>query len=58
MRGDCEPNSKKINKLEEEAIVQYILDESKRGFALTKSSVRDVADRLLRERGGKPVSKN
>jgi hypothetical protein len=27
-RRDCEPNSKRLTKLEEEAIVQRILDES------------------------------
>jgi len=47
-----------MNKLEEEAIVQYILDESERGFAPTKLDICDIADRLLRNRGGKPVGKN
>jgi hypothetical protein len=47
-----------MHKLEEEAIVQRVLNDSARGFAPTKAAVRDMADRLLSERGGKPVGKN
>jgi hypothetical protein len=57
-RRDCEPNSKRLTKLEEEAIVQRILDESLRGVPPSKAHVRDIADRLLRERGRKPTGKN
>jgi hypothetical protein len=57
-RRDCEPNSKRLTKLEEEAIVQRILEESLRGIPPSKANVRDMADRLLRERGGKPTGKN
>jgi hypothetical protein len=57
-RRDCEPNSKRLTKLEEEVIVQRILDESLRGVPPSKAHVRDMADRLLRERGGEPVGKN
>jgi hypothetical protein len=57
-RGDCEPNSKRLTKLEEEAIIQRILNESLRGVPSSKANVRDMADRLLRERGGKPIGKN
>ena len=34
-RRDCEANSKRLNKLEEEAIVKRILKESARGFAVS-----------------------
>ena len=57
-RRDCEPNSKRLTLLEEEAIIQRILDESLRGVPPSKANVRDMADKLLRERGGKPVGKN
>jgi hypothetical protein len=57
-RRDCEPNSKRLTKLEEEVIVQQILNESLRGVPPSKANVQDMADRLLRERGEKPTSKN
>jgi hypothetical protein len=57
-RRDCEANSKRLTKLEEETIVRRVLKESDRGFAPTKADVRDMADRLLQERGSKPVGKN
>jgi len=49
-RRDCEPNSKKLTKLEEEAIIQHILDLDSRGFAPTLDAVRDMANKLLAER--------
>jgi hypothetical protein len=55
---DCEPKSKRLTILEEEAIVQRILDESLRGVPPSKAHVRDMADRLLKERGGNPTGKN
>jgi hypothetical protein len=57
-RRDCEPNSKRLNKLEEEAIVERILEESARGFAPTKADVRAMADKLLQERESNPTGKN
>jgi hypothetical protein len=57
-RRDCEPNLKSLTKLEEEVVVQRILDENLRGVPPSKLHVRDMADRLLRDRGGKPVGKN
>jgi hypothetical protein len=57
-RRDCELNSKRLTKLEEEVILQSILEASLRGVPLTKALVRDMANRLLRERGEKPVSKH
>jgi hypothetical protein len=57
-RRDCEPNSKRLTKLEEEAIVERILEQSLRGIPPLKLDVRDMADRLLRDRDAKPVGKN
>ena len=38
--------------------MQRILKESLRRTPLSKAHVQDMADRLLRERGGKPTGKN
>jgi gamma-glutamylcysteine synthetase len=38
-RRDCEPNSKKLTKLEEEVITRYILDLDSRAFAPTLGAV-------------------
>jgi hypothetical protein len=54
-RRNCQPNSRKLTQLEEEVIVKYILDLDQRGFAPTYSAVRDMADKLLAERGGGQV---
>jgi hypothetical protein len=58
MRRDCEANSKRLTKLEEEAIVQRVLEQSEQGLAPSRSIVREMADRLLRSRGSNPVGKN
>jgi hypothetical protein len=55
---DCKPNSKRLTKLEEEAIVERILKQSLRGLPPSKPNVQDIADRLLRKRNAKPVSKH
>jgi hypothetical protein len=57
-RRDCEPNSRNLTKLEEEVIIQRILDECLRGIPPLKAHVRDMADRLLRDRSGNPTGKN
>ena len=54
-RRDCQPNSKKLTKLEEEVIVDHILDLDRRGFAPTYAAVRDMADKLLAARGAGQV---
>ena len=54
-RRDCQPNSKKLTKLEEEVIVDHILDLDLRGFSPTYVAVRDMADRLLAARGAGQV---
>jgi hypothetical protein len=56
-RRDREPNSKKLTKLEEEALVQRILDLDQRGIGATRAMVQDMANDLLAERGGEPVGK-
>jgi hypothetical protein len=45
-------------KLEEEVIIERILEESVRGILSLKADVRDMADKLLREREGKLVGRN
>jgi hypothetical protein len=57
-RRDREPNSKKLSKLEEEALVRRIIELDSRGTPATKAIVRDMANDLLTERGGKPVGKH
>jgi hypothetical protein len=57
-RRDCKPNSKKLDKLEEEALVQRILDLDQRGIGATRAMVQDMANDLLAERGGEPVGKH
>ena len=44
--------------LEEEVIIQRIIDESLRGVPPSKALVQDMANKLLEERGAKPVRKN
>jgi hypothetical protein len=56
-RRDREPNSKKLTKLEEEALVQRILDLDQRGIGATRAMVQDMANDLLGKHGGEPVSK-
>jgi hypothetical protein len=57
-RRDREPNSKKLTKLEEEALVQRILNLDQRGIGATRDMVQDMANDLLAERGGEPVGKH
>ena len=57
-RRDCEPNSKRLTKLEEEAIIKRILEQDLQGISLLKLLIQDMADRLLRARDAEPVSKN
>jgi hypothetical protein len=57
-RQDREPNSKKLSKLEEEALVRRILNLDQRGIGATRAMVQDMANDLLTERGGKPVGKH
>jgi len=52
---DCEANSKKLTKLEEEAIKHHILDLDSRGFAPILSAIRDIANKLLAKWGAGQV---
>ena len=54
-RRDCQPNSKKLTKLEKEVIIRYILNLDKRGFTPTYAAIRDMANKLLAARGAGQV---
>lgn len=56
-RRDTTPNSRKLTDMEEQVIVQHILDLDSRAFPPRVSSVEDMANRLLRDRGLPPVGK-
>jgi hypothetical protein len=58
MQRNCKANSKRLIKLEEEAIVQRVLELSKQGLTPPRSHVQEMADKLLRARQSNPVSKN
>ena len=56
-RRDCEPNRKKLSKLEEGATVAHILDLDARGIGATRAMVEEMANDLLAARGKGPVGK-
>ena len=53
-RIDCQSNSKKFTKLEEEVVVGHVLDLALRGFPASLEYVRYMAGELS-ARGGDPV---
>ena len=57
-RRDCQPNSLKLTKTEEQVLVEYILDLDSRGFPPRLAAVRDMADSLLAARSAGKVGKN
>src|SRR5437667_12051427 len=57
-RRDTSPNLRKLTKLEEEAIVQYILELCMRSFPPRLCDVEDMANQLLRVRDASPVGVN
>ena len=57
-RRDKMPNSRKLTDLEERAIVQRVIDLDSQAFPPRFSGVEDMANRLLRDRGAKPVGKH
>jgi helix-turn-helix, Psq domain len=57
-KRDYKPKLKKLTKLKETVIYNYIIDLDERGFAPTLNAVRAIADRLLSKRGGRPVGIN
>ena len=54
-RRDISANSRKLDTLEEEAIVQYILHLDSKGFPPRMSGVEDMANRLLSKRNAPHV---
>ena len=56
-RRDCEPNRKKLTKLEEEVVIGHVLDLASRGFPASLEYVRYMANKLLAARGVEPVGK-
>jgi hypothetical protein len=54
-RRDCEPNSRKLTKLEESVIIEHIIDLDLRGFSPKLGAVADMANHLLTERGAGKV---
>ncbi len=48
---NCQPNLKKLTKLEEEAIIKHVLDLNLQGFAPSLTAVREMANKLLSARG-------
>lgn len=57
-RADCTPNSKKLTEIEEMVIIDHALDLDKRGFQLNLDMLRDMADKLLQDRGQRRVGVN
>src|SRR5437667_6701764 len=57
-RRDTSPNSRKLTKLEEEAIVQYVLELGTRSFPPRLRDVEEMANQLLRVRDAPPVGVN
>ena len=55
---DTLANNKKLDKLEEEAIVSRILELDSRGIGATRALVQDMANNLRAARGEGPVGKN
>jgi hypothetical protein len=57
VRRDTTPNSKKLTRLEEEAIIWYIVELYVRAFPPRLYGVEDIANQLLRARDAPPVGK-
>ena len=51
------PNYLKLLKLEKEVIVRYILDRDSRGFTPRLTSIKNIANYILKSKGGKHISK-
>ena len=54
-RRDTSPNSRKLTKSEEEAIIRYVLKLCTRSFPPRLRDVEDMANQLLRVRDASPV---
>jgi helix-turn-helix, Psq domain len=56
-RNDTRPNCYNLSELEEEVLIQHILNIDERGFAPRLASVEDMANYILKSRGGRCVGK-
>ena len=56
-RQDLQPNSTRLTKLEEEAMVRHVLDLDLRGFSPRLADVKDIANLLLADRNTGRVGK-
>jgi hypothetical protein len=56
-RRELKANCHKLTELEEEVIVRNILDMDTRGFAPRPTGVEDMANHILKSRGGRRVGK-
>lgn len=57
-RRDCVPNSKKLSIIEERVIIDHVIDVDARGFQANYDMLRDMANKLLSDRGQPNVGKN
>jgi hypothetical protein len=48
-------NDHKLDPIEEQTLVQYVIEQDARGFPMRLSGVEDMANLLLALRDGKPV---
>ena len=56
-RSEYWPKAHNLDELEESVLVRYILDIDERGFAPRLAGVEDMANYILKSRGGKRVGK-
>jgi hypothetical protein len=54
-REESRVDNHKLDLVEEQTLIQYIIDQDVRGFPMRLSGVEDMANLLLASRDGKPV---
>ena len=54
-RDEIRPGVMKLSLLEEKVIIQHILDLDSRGFAPRLTSIKDIANLILKSRGQNPI---
>ena len=57
-KRDTQPPCQRLTSYEEDSIIQYVIDLDARSFPPRLSGVREMADRLLRERDAPRVGIN
>jgi hypothetical protein len=57
-REESRVNKHKLDPIEEQTLVRYIIEQDARGFPMRLSGVEDMANLLLASRDGKPVGKH